>query len=242
MYKNYVFDLYGTLIDIKTDECSDEFWEKIAILYGYKKAHYTPESLREDYGKYVEQEKTLVRRKHPQYEFVDIKLEKVFKKLFNAKGVKYSNRDIDEICTAFRCCSTEYIRLYDGVEDLLNTLKDNGKRIYLLSNAQRKFTENELNMLGLTPYFDAVIISSDEECSKPDSHYFNILFDRFGLDKKQTVMIGNDYISDIKGAKAVGIDSLYIHQSISPEIKGELLADYKVMDGDVRKIKSLIVK
>ena len=55
-------------------------------------------------------------------------------------------------------------------------------------------------------------------------------------------MIGNDYIADIKGAKEAGLSALYIHQSISPEIKGELLADFKVMDGDVFKIKELIVK
>jgi putative hydrolase of the HAD superfamily len=54
-------------------------------------------------------------------------------------------------------------------------------------------------------------------------------------------MIGNDYISDIRGAKEAGIKSLYIHQSISPEIKGKLEADYKVMDGDVFKIKKLVV-
>ena len=55
-------------------------------------------------------------------------------------------------------------------------------------------------------------------------------------------MIGNDYISDIGGAADFGIDSLYIHQSISPEIDSELRSTYKVMNGDVFKIKKLIVK
>ena len=30
MYKNYIFDLYGTLIDIRTDEWSKEPWEEFA--------------------------------------------------------------------------------------------------------------------------------------------------------------------------------------------------------------------
>ena len=55
-------------------------------------------------------------------------------------------------------------------------------------------------------------------------------------------MVGNDYISDIGGAADFGIDSLYIHQLISPEIKGELRSNYTVMDGDVFKIKELIVR
>ena len=125
---------------------------------------------------------------------------------------------------------------------MLDTLKAHGKKIYLLSNAQRVFTENELNMFGLDKYFDGVCISSDEECSKPDAHYYQTLFDRCGLKKEESIMIGNDYISDIGGAADFGIDSLYIHQSISPEIKGELRSQYTVMDGDVYKIKKLIVK
>ena len=37
----------------------------------------------------------------------------------------------------FRILSTDYIKLYDGVKDLLEALKKKGKKIYLLSNAQQ---------------------------------------------------------------------------------------------------------
>lgn len=242
MFENYLFDLYGTLIDINTDEWQKPLWKKLSILYMYKGAHYTADEIAEDYGRFVDEEKKRVRKRHPEYIEIDIKIEKVFKKLFTQKGVRATKREIAEICTAFRCFSTVYIKLYDGVIDLLETLKAKGKGVYLLSNAQRGFTENELNMFGLTKYFDGIVISSDEECSKPDTHYFDIIIDRYNLDIEKTIMIGNDYISDIQGARNAGLKSLYIHQSISPPIKGRLLADYKVMDGDVYKIKELIVK
>lgn len=242
MFKNYLFDLYGTLIDINTDEWQKELWEKLAILYKYKGADYSADEIAKDYGKYVALEKARVRKRNPDYKKIDIKIEKVFRELFKQKGVRTTKRELAEICTAFRCYSTVYIKLYDGVLDLLDTLKAKGKKIYLLSNAQRGFTENELNMFGLTEYFDGIVISSDEECSKPDVHYYDILIERYNLNRDETIMVGNDYISDIKGAKDAGLKALYIHQSISPEIKGRLLADYKVMDGDVYKIKELIVK
>lgn len=242
MYKNYIFDLYGTLIDINTDEWCDDLWKKMAVLYGYKGAHYTYDEINSEYGRLVELEKAAVRKRHPEYKVVDIKIEKVFKKLFTQKGVKTTKAQIAFIAETFRCYSTKYIKLYDGVIDLLDTLKAKGKKIYLLSNAQRYFTENELNMLGLTEYFDGICISSDEECSKPDSCYYKTLFDRYGLEKNESIMIGNDYLSDIGGATDFGIDSLYIHQSISPDIEGELRSTYTVMDGDVYKIKKLTVK
>lgn len=242
MYKNYIFDLYGTLIDINTDEWNSDLWKKISILYAYKGAHYTYKELNEEYSRLVEKEKELVHKKHPNYSVIDIKIDKVFKQLFTQKNVSVTDQEILFISEAFRCYSTKYIKLYDGVIDLLDTLKAKNKKIYLLSNAQRSFTENEMNMLSLTQYFDGICISSDEECSKPDTNYFKISFDRYNLKKDESIMIGNDYLSDIGGADDFGIDSLYIHQSISPEVKGKLRSNYKVMDGDVFKIKKLIVK
>ena len=54
MYNNYIFDLYGTLIDINTDEWNDDLWKKIAIFYAYKGAHYTYDELNEEYDRLVQ--------------------------------------------------------------------------------------------------------------------------------------------------------------------------------------------
>ena len=190
-YKNYIFDLYGTLVDIRTDEWSAQLWKKMAILYGYYGAAYTYKELGKAYGELVDKEKKAVRRRHPEYEVIDIKIEKVFRALFTRKGVKPKKATVPEVCEVFRCFSTKYIKLYDGVTELLDTIKANGGWI---------------------------------------------LFDRYGLKKEESVMVGNDYLSDIGGAADFGIDSVYIHQSISPEIKGELRSNFTVMDGDVHKI------
>ena len=48
MFKNYVFDLYGTLVDISTDEENPELWENIARMYCYKQAQYTYDELKAD--------------------------------------------------------------------------------------------------------------------------------------------------------------------------------------------------
>ena len=49
-YKNYIFDLYGTLVDIHTDEEQQELWvkmaQKLSEEYG---ADYTGADLREKY-------------------------------------------------------------------------------------------------------------------------------------------------------------------------------------------------
>lgn len=243
MFKNYIFDLYGTLIDINTDEDDKNLWEKMALLYSYRGAHYTGKEFKKEYARLCKEEKKKIKAEHPEFKNeVDINVENVFKGLFDLKGVEVSQKEVWDIAGTFRCFSTKYIKLYDGVIDLLDTLKAKGKKIYLLSNAQRSFTLNEMNMLGLTPYFDGIFISSDKGVSKPNPCYYNGLIEEYGLDKKESIMIGNDYKSDINGSKRAGLKSLYIHQSISPEIKGKLNTKWAIMDGDVYKIKEMIVK
>ena len=49
MYQNYIFDLYGTLVDINTNEWKMYLWEKLRIFYGYYGAHYTARELKNSY-------------------------------------------------------------------------------------------------------------------------------------------------------------------------------------------------
>ena len=39
-YETYIFDLYGTLVDIHTEEEEKIVWEKLALFYGYYEAIY----------------------------------------------------------------------------------------------------------------------------------------------------------------------------------------------------------
>jgi putative hydrolase of the HAD superfamily len=138
--------------------------------------------------------------------------------------------------------SLDYVRLYDFVPELLEKLHNADRKIYLLSNAQRIFTEPELKLLNIYDCFDGIVISSDEGCKKPSPRFYRALLDRYSLDPKESIMIGNDPDADIKGAQSVGLDTLYIHSNISPKLKGEVNSTYSVMDGDVKKLRKLILK
>ena len=242
MFKNYIFDLYGTLIDIRTDEDNDTLWQKMVMIYGYKQCEYSMFEIRRKYKELCAREKEKVRERFPERKHVDIDLTVVFRELYELKGYKPSDEEVNLTASFFRCTSTSLIKLYDGVIDFLEALKKKGKKIYLLSNAQRSFTVPELKMMGLYDYFDGIFISSDQLVSKPDVDFFDALFKKYKLKKIKSVMIGKDFISDISGAYNFGIRSLYIHQEISSPITGELLSDWAIMDGDFRKIKSKILR
>ena len=237
MYKNYIFDLYGTLVDIKTNESKNYLWTKVADFYRFYGAIYKPMELKKSYEDLCKAEGEKIK----DVEWAEIKLEHVFLELFKKKGIDVSLEMAIHVAQMFRIISTKYIKLYYGVEEFLQLLKKKNKKIYLLSNAQEIFTIPEMKALDIYKYFDGIVISSTESCKKPDSKFYNIVLDRYKLKKEESIMIGNDYITDIRGAYNSSIDSLYIHSNISPEIKGELLSKYSIMDGDFRKIKDMIL-
>lgn len=236
MYKNYIFDLYGTLVDIRTNENYHYLWEKMAYFYSFNGANYTANELKKGFFSLCEQEEKAMGLEHPE-----IQIEEVFAKLFQKKKLEPSEELAIQVGRIFRTISIKHLGLYDGVIDLLDSLKKEGKKIYLLSNAQAIFTEPEMKFLKIEHYFDGIIFSSCEGCKKPSTSFYQIILDRYKLKKEESIMIGNDAITDIKGSADAGLSSLYIHSNISPDIEGPLLSDYAVMDGDVSRIKDLIL-
>ena len=65
-YDNFLFDLYGTLIDIRTNEDDEKLWNTIRILYGYEGAEYSNTELKEMYHKFVQEEKADVKEEPEQ--------------------------------------------------------------------------------------------------------------------------------------------------------------------------------
>lgn len=96
-------------------------------------------------------------------------------------------------------------------------------------------------MLKLPGYFDGILLSSDYGYKKPSPKFYSALLKQYQLNPNESIMIGNDYIADIKGAKEAGLATIYIHSNISPEIEGELVSDYAVMDGNVHLVKDMVL-
>ena len=213
-YTDLIFDLYGTLVDIHTEE-NDLVWEKTALYFGFYGARYTMEELRWAFGEALSRRQAKAGQSYECYP--DIPVEEVMAELFRARGVM-ENADALGMNAAqlFRISSIEYLRLYPGVREALAQLRQQGCRLWLLSNAQRVFTAFELRALGLEGVFDGAYLSSDYGCRKPDGRFFRALLEEQRLDPARCLMIGNDRDTDIAGAKAAGMATLYLHTDLTP--------------------------
>ncbi len=248
MYKNYIFDLYGTLVDIHTEEESRELWTKLAVFYGYYGASYTPEELKVAYRK-EEANMRMKALKQAHVEapeakeyYPEIVLEYVFQKMFLRRGVNASLELSIHAGQFFRTLSMKYIKLYKGVSNMLRKLKESGSHVYLLSNAQRIFTQYEMTLLDITQYFDGILFSSDAGYMKPDRHFYEKLFCEYDINPKESIMTGNDYRCDVLGAKAVGLDTCYVHSNLSPELDGKVESTYVLMQMDIGKMTDVLME
>ncbi len=208
---NVLFDLYGTLADIRTDEESPAFWERL-FLNG---AGFT----REEY---------LSRCRAAAEELPEggeIDLLAVFRSLTGKRG-----EELLRFAKFFRESSRERLRLFPHAKELLSALHGAGAGVYLFSNAQACFTHDELRLLGLENAFDGVLFSSDAGMKKPSSAFFEEGFRRFGLRKEECIFVGNDLKDDVGGAHGVGMRCLYLETEQSGRYPHPPVPDFFARD------------
>ncbi len=204
--RNLIFDLYGTLADVRTDEWSEDFWRR--------SGEYLRSLTVRDMD-FAGEFRRLMAELAPHDER-ETDIAAILSALFRLGGAEYSGAQIAAIGHTLRLLATQKLRLYPGTPEALRGLRAQGKRLYLLSNAQAIFTAPELEQLGLLPYFDGVELSSDFGWRKPSPKFFQYLLQKYALAPDESVYIGNDYASDMRGAAGVGLQGVYIRTESSP--------------------------
>lgn len=106
--------------------------------------------------------------------------------------------------------------IVDGGLEVIHTLRKRGYKLGIISNL---IGENEipdwLEADGLTPYFDAVVLSSVCHIRKPDPEIYQMACRELGLTPEECVSVADNLNRDITGAKAAGIGANILY--ISPE-------------------------
>ncbi len=234
-YKHYIFDLYGTLVDIRTDETGRRLWQLAALYYAGHGARYAAAELRQAYWRLCAAEQA--KNPDPFYEF---DLRTVFRALYVEKGVFPDERLVAETAWFFRLTSTKKLRLYPWVRPVFEQIRQGGADIYLLSNAQACFTVPELRALGLDGAFDGVVLSSDTGVRKPDPAIMGRLLKTWDLDPADCLMTGNDRYADVAVARSCGVDCLYIQTETSGPFDPAFLADRELTDGNFSRLPELL--
>lgn len=211
-YDAFLFDLYGTLIDLRTDEWAPKTWKKwLKWMDERRIKHPDMITFRREFFK-MDREFRKIALAEGQFEVPEIDVTKIYEILFAKYGNKLSKEAILEASWEFRKASTQYIKLFPGTKEYLKSLKDKGKTVIILSNAQASYTEPEIKMFELDKMVDDYFMSSDYKCMKPDAMFFGLAIDKYKLDKSRTIMIGDSMANDVEGAIKAGIAGFLINR------------------------------
>jgi putative hydrolase of the HAD superfamily len=151
------------------------------------------------------------------YEEADLKMEephfdlRVKNALQNLGFTKEAQTGIVQGATnAFSQQFMSFVRIDDNASQVLNEL--NSKyRLGIVSNfAIPECVQQLLEREHLTQFFEVIVISGAVNKRKPNPEIFDLALEKMQLDATDVAFVGDTVDADVKGAKDMGMKSIYI--------------------------------
>lgn len=98
---------------------------------------------------------------------------------------------------------------YIESEAVLRRLRETGVGMYVVSNWDLELA-GVLEVLDWMRYFDGVVVSGVSGVEKPDARLFEEALEASGVSRDRAVHVGNDPLTDIRGAAEAGIDTVLV--------------------------------
>lgn len=100
--------------------------------------------------------------------------------------------------------------LFPHTIEILDYLRPNYK-LYVITNGFDESQAKKMNSSGLNEYFELVVTSETTGHKKPDPRIFQYAMEQAGASKANSLMIGDNPVSDIKGAYGAGMDQVFFN-------------------------------
>jgi putative hydrolase of the HAD superfamily len=104
----------------------------------------------------------------------------------------------------------------------LEQLRARGLKLGLASNAHflPALLLEDFERLGLAPYMDAIVVSSELGVRKPHPAIFERVLAALGVSPHETLFVGDKMREDIVGPKEIGMRAVLTHQFRQEEFEG----------------------
>jgi putative hydrolase of the HAD superfamily len=221
--KGIIFDLYGTLIDVETDESMDEIYRDIAHFLTYEGVYLHRWEVRNLYWQILKQQKEESSEKYPE-----IDVAAIWNSFLKQQGITSApvrKRVSGILCHLYRGISRKRLQLYPEVLRVLGELRSS-YRMGLVSDAQPCFALQEIEAVGLGGFFDPIVISADDGFRKPDPRLFAKALGFMKLKPSQVIYVGNDMYRDTYGANRAGLKTIYVDSNQGAKSHEDVKPDY----------------
>ena len=131
-------------------------------------------------------------------------------KIFNIKN-QILSKEIGNFYVSNSPCQT---KLMAGAKDVLFNLSLHYP-LHIITNGFKEVQSIKLKKSGIYSFFDKIIVSEDVGVLKPNKKIFQYALKVCCAKTEDSLMIGDDIVSDIEGAKSFGIDQVFFDYKFS---------------------------
>ena len=120
-----------------------------------------------------------------------------------------------------------FFKPYPESEAVMQNLHAMGLPLYAVSDWDIELAK-VLEELGWMDFFDGVVVSAVLGVEKPQGEIFEKALRLSGVDRDRVVHVGNDPVTDVKGASEAGLDTVFVdRRGVVDEVPG---ATYVIPD------------
>ena len=114
---------------------------------------------------------------------------------------KYNVVDLkNEILEFYRNCYPDNLTIYTDVYSTLYELKNNGYKLYILTDNPLNTQMKKISLFKHENLFDDIFYTDSINSSKPNENTFNLICELTNIKKSELVMVGDNYYRDCIGA------------------------------------------
>ncbi len=116
----------------------------------------------------------------------------------------------ENIAQTYISISPKMTALFPDALEVLKYLQEKYS-LHLITNGFAEVQWIKIEHSGLKPFFEHIIISEEVGTQKPHREIFEIAMKRSNTQPAECVMVGDNFSTDITGAKNAGIDQVYFN-------------------------------
>lgn len=232
MIKAVIFDLGNTLVKFtgNPDEVNKKGVELMHRVFSLKAIHIEFERLfqawtRNRINAFREADRTMK----------EITADEILDKTLDELNITGLSEELKKCAVdAFFTPEIEKYVLMDDAIDTLEYLKDNGKKLGLISNATcHRFVLRLTRKFKIDVYFNEIMTSAGEGIRKPHPEIFKRMLNRLSVKSTESIMVGDMLDYDVVGAKSVGMRAALV-------VNGKPKPDWIV--NNLNELKAQVIK
>jgi HAD superfamily hydrolase (TIGR01549 family) len=145
---------------------------------------------------------------------------------------------LEELLTRHAQAVARNLRLVDAASEVLDAAAATGAKLAVITNGPLDAQTDKLRALAILDRFDVVTTSGGAGIMKPDPQIFRLTLDSLGVPVDRAIHIGDNLVSDVGGAKAAGLATVWFNEHGKSVQPGAPAPDYVVMS--LREVRPIL--